>query len=175
MVSTKNLTTIALITALICIVSPFSIPIGPIPVSLSSFIIMLAFAVFKLKKSLIAVCLYILIGAVGVPVFSGFGAGVGKIAGPSGGFILGYILMILAMGLVTFLTKKITGKRYPLLISLIFGTIVLYISGSVWMSITSGLAYKEVLPLAVLPFILPDAAKIAAVYLISPRISKVVR
>ena len=76
---TRSLVLVGLFAAIICIFAPFTVPVGPIPISLATFAIYLAAAVIGSKKGTAAVAVYILIGAVGIPVFSGFGAGIGKI------------------------------------------------------------------------------------------------
>ena len=82
---TKDMTMIALMTALICVAGPLSISIGPIPITLSNFAVYLAAAVLGAKGGPIAVALYLLIGAAGVPVFSGFTGGLQKLIGVTGG------------------------------------------------------------------------------------------
>ena len=91
--STKNTTytlvAIALMTAVICVLAPLSLPIGPVPISMATLVLFLSIYVLGWKKATISVCLYILLGLVGVPVFSGFTGGVSKLAGatlyPDGG------------------------------------------------------------------------------------------
>ena len=91
--STKNTTytlvAIALMTAVICVLAPLSLPIGPVPISMATLVLFLSIYVLGWKKATISVCLYILLGLVGVPVFSGFTGGVSKLAGATGGYIVG--------------------------------------------------------------------------------------
>ena len=88
---TNEMTMISLMTALICVAGPLSISIGPIPITLSNFAVYLAAAVLGAKGDTIAVALYLLIGAVGVPVFSGFSGRLQKLMGVTGGYLVGYI------------------------------------------------------------------------------------
>ena len=83
----------ALMTAVICVLSPFSIPIGPVPVSLSTMAVFLCVYALGLRDGCAAVGLYILLGAFGLPVFSGFSGGIAKLSGPTGGYIIGYLFM----------------------------------------------------------------------------------
>ena len=89
-VNVKTLTTTALLAAVLCILGPLSIPIGPVPISLTS--LALYFMVFLVgpKMSAAACAIYILIGFAGLPVFSGFTGGPQKLAGPTGGYIIGF-------------------------------------------------------------------------------------
>ena len=96
--STRNLTEIAVITALLCVLGPLTIPIGPVPISLAPLAILLGVYILGMKRGTIACMMYLLIGAIGLPVFSGFSGGLGKLAGPTGGYLLGYIFLALIAG-----------------------------------------------------------------------------
>ena len=88
---TRDLTLTALFAAILCVAAPFSIPVGPIPITLATFAIYLAAIVLGKKYGTLAVVIYILLGAVGLPVFSGFSGGFQKIVSATGGYIIGYI------------------------------------------------------------------------------------
>ena len=88
-IKTLDMTTIAVMAALICVAGPLTIPAGPIPLSLATFAVYLAGSVLGRKKGTIAVGLYLLIGIIGVPVFSGFSGGFQKLAGVTGGYLVG--------------------------------------------------------------------------------------
>lgn len=153
----KEMTATALMTALLCVAAPFTIPTGVIPISLATFVIYLAAAILGAKKGSLCVLLYILLGAIGLPVFSGFSGGLGKLAGPTGGYIVGYIFCALIVGLAA----DLFGKRiwvYP--IAMVLGTAVLYAFGTVWFMIQSGNGLAASLALCVVPFLLGDAVKI---------------
>ena len=96
---TKDMTLIAVMAALICVAGPLSIAIGPIPLSLASFAVYLAGAVLGAKRGPLAVAIYLLIGLVGVPVFSGFSGGFQKLIGVTGGYLVGYLPCALLTGL----------------------------------------------------------------------------
>ena len=93
----------ALFSAFICIFSVITIPVGTIPFTLSTFAVMLCALVLGQKMSMLSVLIYIFAGAIGIPVFSGFRAGIGVLIGPTGGYIWSYMLMSLVIG---FFTKK---------------------------------------------------------------------
>ena len=90
----------ALMTAVTCILAPLSIPIGPVPISLTNFAIYLALYLLDWKKGTVSYIIYLLLGLVGLPVFSGFTGGLGKLAGPTGGYIIGFIPMAIIAGIV---------------------------------------------------------------------------
>ena len=96
----------ALMTAVICVLSPFSIPIGPVPISLGTLALFLAVYVLGVGYGTVATILYLFIGFVGVPVFSNFSGGVGKLIGPTGGYLIGYIPMVLVAGIIVDICKK---------------------------------------------------------------------
>ena len=90
----------ALMTAVTCIVAPLSIPIGPVPISLTNFAIYLSLYILGWKKGTVSYLLYLLLGLVGLPVFSGFSGGIAKLAGPTGGYIIGFIPMAIIAGII---------------------------------------------------------------------------
>ena len=101
----KTLTTCALFAALMCICGPLSVPIGPVPVSLTNLVLYLAIMILDTKKTFISYIVYLLIGIVGLPVFSGFQGGIAKVAGPTGGYLVGFLLMVIIGGIIMEKTK----------------------------------------------------------------------
>lgn len=162
-----NLTLIALTAALCCVISPIAIPVGAIPISLSLFAVYLAAALSGPVRGVTAVCLYIVLGAIGLPVFSGFAGGIGHIAGATGGFILGYIPCALVTGLFV-REHNSAAWRYP--VGMTLGTLCCYITGTLWFSLSTGNSIARALSVCVLPFVLFDAAKIAGASLLCPRL-----
>ncbi|MEL4105716.1 biotin transporter BioY [Oscillospiraceae bacterium WX1] len=170
--SIRNMVFTALIAALICVASPFVIPIGPIPLSLATLAIYLAASVLNWKYGTLAVIVYILIGAVGLPVFSGFTGGVQKLVGVTGGFIIGYIPCALVIGL---LVDKFELKKWKYPVAMVLGTIVLYACGTAWFIHVTGAPFQKALTLCVLPFLIGDAIKIALASLIAPVLRKTLK
>lgn len=164
---TKDITTIGILAAIICVIAPFSLPIGVVPISLTTAVIMLVSSVFPGIKAILAVLIYILIGLVGIPVFSNFRGGIGQLLGPTGGYIIGYLFLAV---IVSLFSKK--NNRVFLAIGLIVGTIVLYGIGTAWMAVATKIDFLKAITIGVLPFIVPDAAKIAAVTILAPILKK---
>lgn len=167
-VSVKDIVLIALMTAVLCIISPFSImiPFSIVPVTLATFGIYLIVYVMGLKKGLISVVLYVLLGFVGLPVFTGFSGGVVKVLGPTGGYIIGYIFLALTEGLfVDFFNEK-----WIKVLGMIIGTIVLYVFGTLWISYQSKMTFVEALYVAVIPFIIGDIFKMIVAVLLGDNI-----
>jgi biotin transport system substrate-specific component len=162
---TKAITTTALMTAVLCILGPLSIPIGPVPISLGTLAIYLTMYVLDTKRGCAAVILYIMAGLAGLPVFSGFSGGAGKLFGPTGGYILGYIPMAFLIGLVI---DRYYKNRLLCIIAIEAATWILYLLGTLWLAHQAGMRFGAALSAGVIPFILPDLAKIVAAALIGP-------
>jgi biotin transport system substrate-specific component len=154
---TKNLVYIAVLAAIICIFSPWAVPIGPVPVTLATFAVYFTAAVSGWKRGGLAVLLFILIGGIGVPVFSSFQGGFQKLIGPTGGFILGYIPCSLITG---WFVDKFEGRKWIYPAGMAAGTVVLYLLGTLWFVFVSGTGLVSALYLCVLPFLVGDALKI---------------
>ena len=165
-ISVKDMAFVAMFSALIAVCSIISIPIGEVPITLQTFAVCLAAAMLGWKRGTLSVFIYVLLGAVGVPVFAGFKGGPGVLAGPTGGYIIGYIVMAAVSGL---LLVHLCGKEgqegytYPkIAVSLVAGLAFCYLLGSIWFYIISGWTIRKVLMSCVVVFLPGDALKIAA-------------
>ena len=98
--SVKTMTMCAIMAALMCILGPMSIPIGAVPISFTNLVIYLTVYLLGAKKGCISYLIYMLLGVVGLPVFSGYTGGIAKLAGPTGGYLVGFILLALISGMV---------------------------------------------------------------------------
>ena len=162
----------AMFAALIAVCSLISIPVGTVPVTLQTFAVCLAAAMLGFKRGTLSVLVYILLGAVGVPVFAGMKGGIGVLAGPTGGYIIGFILTAVTVGIAA----DRWGRRVlPLAVSMIIGVLLCYVVGTVWFVIVTGTDLIGALTLCVAPFLLPDALKIALAVLLANRLDKAVR
>lgn len=153
----KDIAIISVAAAMICVVSPVSIPIGDIPISLATFIIYLIAAIIGPKKGTISVLVYILVGIIGVPVFSNYRAGISVIVGVTGGYIVGYIPLALLTGIFIY---KCKGKIWMYPIGMILGTIVCYFIGTIWYMFNTHNNLMGSLLVCVVPFLLFDLIKI---------------
>ena len=167
----KDMVFTAMFAALIAVCSIISIPIGEVPVTLQTFAICLTAAMLGWKRGTLAVFIYILLGAIGVPVFAGMSGGIGILAGPTGGYIIGFILTSLIVG---FAADCWARKALSLAIAMVAGVLACYVTGTIWFMVVTGMGLVESLMLCVVPFLLFDAAKIALAVLLSNRLSKVV-
>lgn len=160
---------IALMTALMCILGPISIPIGAVPVSFTNFVIYIISYLLSTKFSVISCCIYLLIGTIGIPVFSGFSGGIAKLAGPTGGYLVGFIFMAAISGIFV---KKFRDKMLLQILGMALGTLADYILGTVWFIIEARCNLFYALTVCVFPFLFADGMKIFAACKIGPIIRK---
>ena len=151
------MTTCALMAALMCALGPLSVPIGPVPVTLTNLVIYLSVWLLGAKGATVSVLLYLLLGAVGLPVFSGFQGGLAKLVGPTGGYLVGFLFVAFLGGL----TVEKTKANLPLtILGLIGGTALLYLLGTIWFMVQTGSDLGRAMTLCVYPFIPFDLGKI---------------
>ena len=171
---TRDMTLTAVAAALICITGPLTIAAGPVPLSLATFAVYLAGAILGKKRGTAAVGLYLLIGIIGVPVFSGFSGGFQKLAGVTGGYLAGYLPCAFLAGLGAEKAEK-EGRKWLLPGMMAAGTAVLYAVGTAWFMIQTGNSLGAALGLCVLPFLPGDAVKIAAAAMLAVPVRKAVK
>ena len=171
------MTTSALMTAIICILGPLSLPIGPVPVSLTNLAIYLTMYILDWKAGTIAYCLYMLIGLIGLPVFSGFAGGPGKLFGPTGGYIIGFLPMAIVIGLGLKGTLKLAKKSVILsviasIILMEAATWIPYLLGTAWLAYSMKMTFIQALSAGVIPFIIEDLIKMVIVAIVGPTLRK---
>ena len=168
----KNLAYIGLMSAIMCILSPITIPLsGGVGVTLGIFVIMFMTYVMGMGRTLICYGIYLLLGIVGLPVFAGFQGGVGALLGPTGGFLVGYVAVIVSEGLML----KIKEKRLFLVIGSVIGLLLCYILGCLWYMRIMDVNFVGALWMCVIPFVAFDGMKVAMVCVIGPPCKKRVK
>lgn len=160
-----HLTATAAAAAALCVLSPWAVPVGPVPVSLCTLLLYLSAWLFSPGRATAAVAVYVLVGAAGLPVFSGFMGGLGRLAGPTGGYIVGYLPLA---AICACFVRRFPGRRGMQLLGMVLGTAVLYAVGTGWFCIQTQVGIAEGLTACVLPFLPGDGAKIAAALLLGP-------
>ncbi len=170
-----DLAYIAMGASLIAICSWISIP-TTVPFTLQTFAVFFVLLLLGGERGTLAALVYVLLGAVGVPVFSGFSGGIGVLLGNTGGYILGFLFV----GLIYMLFMKIFKKNiYIKIAALVLGLLVCYVFGTAWfmyvyMQNTGEIGLIAVLNLCVFPFIIPDLVKMAIAVVIAKRIGPVI-
>ncbi|MCR5452612.1 MAG: biotin transporter BioY [Lachnospiraceae bacterium] len=166
---------VALMAAVCCIMGPLSIPIGPIPVSLTMVAVFLSEYALGTKWGTLSYVIYLLIGLVGAPVFSGFTGGVGKLFGPTGGYLFGMIFMGLITGLFITVSEKLSSKILKILVQtggMILGAAVNYLLGTIYFISLTHVSFTEGLMTCVVPFVAIDMIKILLVLLVGNTVRK---
>ncbi len=172
-ISTAQMTVTALMTAITCILAPMAlpIPVSPVPISLTNLVIFFMAYILGTKLSVVSYVLYLLLGTVGLPVFSGFSGGVGKLLGPTGGYLIGFIFLAAISG---FFVEKFPAKIYMHVIGMILGMAVCYAFGTAWLAGQLGMSFVAGLGVGVIPYLPGDTAKIIIAIIAGPQIRKAV-
>lgn len=171
--NTYDMAYIGIFTVLIAICSWISIPMQ-IPFTLQTFAVFLAVAVLGGRRGTLSVVVYVLLGAIGVPVFAGFTGGLGIIMNNTGGYIIGFIFAALAMWLM----ERLFGRKFWVqAVSMVIGLVICYAFGTVWFMLvymrnTGTIGLMTVLGWCVIPFIIPDAVKIMLALVLSNALKK---
>lgn len=175
-ITTKELVFTALMAVIIAVCSWISIP-TTVPFTLQTFGVFMAVGLLGGRKGTISVLVYILLGAVGVPVFAGFSSGIGVLFGTTGGYIVGFLLS----GLVYWAMTAVFGEKLPIMIiAMVIGLLVCYAFGTAWFMIvyaknTAPIGLLTALGWCVFPFIIPDCIKIALAVVLTKQLKKYVK
>ena len=172
---TYDIVYIAVFAVIMAICSWISIP-TTVPFTLQTFGVFIAVGVLGGKRGSLAVLVFIILGAIGVPVFSGMSGGVGILLGSTGGYIIGFLFSALVMWAMEKLPVKNT---FTQILSMILGLVVCYAFGTVWFMVVYSRAngpvgLAAVLGWCVIPFIIPDLVKIAVAFGFSKKLKKYV-
>lgn len=166
---------IGMSAAIIAVCAWIQIPLT-VPITLQTMGVALVAGLFGAKRSTFATLLYILIGAIGVPVFSGFKSGFGVLLGSTGGYIIGFIFTALIVGLVSDKTNKL----WAIILSMVLGVLVCYAFGTAWFAVVYAktnepASLMTILGWCVIPFLIPDAVKIAVAAVLTNRLKKFIK
>lgn len=173
---TVDLAYIAVGAVLIAVCSWISIPTN-IPFTLQTFAVFCVLGLLGGKRGVLSILVYLLLGAVGVPVFAGFNGGFSVIIGPTGGYLVAFILM----GLLYWLFEALFGtKLYIRIIAMVLGLLVCYAFGTAWFMVvyartTGPMELGAALASCVIPFIIPDLVKMAVAILLTSKVQKYIR
>ena len=168
--TTKQMTTTAIMTAILCILGPLSvpIPISPVPLTLTNLVICFSTCILGWKLGTISYLLYLFIGLIGFPVFSSFGSGFGKLFGPTGGYLLGFIPLAIISGLAF----EQCSRKLPLFLLLVLGALINYALGTLWLSIQANLTFMQALLAGVIPYLPGDLLKTILALILAPALKK---
>ena len=173
---TLDMAYIGLFACLMAICAWISIP-GEIPFTLQTMGVFLAVGLLGGKRGTLAVLVYVLLGVVGLPVFSGFTGGLGRLLGATGGYILGF----LASALVMWAVEKLLGdKTWTRILGMLLGLAACYAFGTAWFLVVytrakGAISLMSVLGMCVIPYIIPDLLKIAVALVLTGTLKRFVK
>ena len=166
---------IPLMSVIITLCAWITIPFA-VPFTMQTFGVFLALKILGGRDGTLSVLIYLLMGAVGLPVFSSFGAGVGYILGPTGGYLAGFLLC----AVIYYIFEKVSGKGKSDLLPLITGMLAYYLCGTLWFIFSqrvsgSAVPFAESILLCTLPYIIPDVLKLFLAQITAPKIKRIIR
>ena len=176
--TTADMAYIAMMAVIITLCAWISVPITPqVSFTMQTFAVFCALGLLGGRRGSTAVLLYILMGAVGLPVFSGMAGGIGKLLGPTGGYILGFLFSALLYWL---LERRAGRSALSLGLVLLLGNLVCYAFGTAWFMVVyardnGAVGLMTALGWCVIPFIIPDLVKMALAMGISARLRRYVK
>lgn len=162
----------SLFVAFIAIGAFIVIPIGPVPIVLQNMFVLLAGILLGPVWGLTCVAIYLLTGFAGLPVFAGGTSGIGKLFGPTGGYLLGYLPAVF----VTASISKGLGKKMSSdIIAMVIGSLIVYAIGVPWLKIVTSMTYEKAFVVGMYPFLIGDALKIIAAAFIAKTLRPVIK
>lgn len=167
--STLRIARCGLCIALLAVASSISIPLGPVPFTLQTLVLALLPGALGGRDAVVTVALYLVLGGLGLPVFSGFSGGIASLVGPTGGFLWGFLVGTLAAAAV--LHVKQLPEHARDIVAAVVMLLIAYALGTAQLMILMGMTPVEALTVAVVPFIVPDAVKLT----VGVHIGRVVR
>ena len=165
---TRSIVLCGLSIAFLSVGAAIILPLGPIPFTLQTLMLILISLILTPKEAIVAVGGYLLLGAIGLPIFSGLTGGFGVLLGPTGGFLIGFFVAVLLTSLLRLaFEKKIFSLRRFLVLdvfSILIIILVYYSLGLLWFMYLTGSTFITALTLCVIPFIVPDIIKAIAAF-----------
>ena len=160
---TRSIAYVGMTVALLAVSAWVSVPLGPVPFTLQTFVLAFALLILSPKECLASLGCYLVLGAVGVPVFSGMRGGIGMLAGATGGFLWGFVVgAIVAIALLRVLPLR--GTRFDFVrgfTACLAFLLVSYVCGWVQLMLVSGMGPAPAFMAAIAPFVVPDLVKLA--------------
>lgn len=148
----------SLMATLTAVGAYIAIPIGPVPIVLQNLFVMLAGLLLGGRWGLTSVGVYLLAGAIGLPVFAGGTGGLGKFVGPTGGYLLGFAAAAYVIGIIS---ERGKGRVVIDVLAMVAGMFIIYIVGVSWLKVVTGMSISKVITVGMLPFLPGDVLKIA--------------
>ncbi len=171
-ISVKETVIVSIFTAMTVLGGYIAIPLGPVSMVLSNFVILLSGLLLGSKRGTAVAFTYLLLGSLGLPVFAGGTSGIAHIIGPTGGYLIGYLPAAFITGLMSEYKKRSLFKDT---IALIIGALSIYAFGIPWLKFSLGMSWIKAISAGMLPFLPGDAVKIIAAALISIKMHELIQ
>jgi biotin transport system substrate-specific component len=149
----------SLFVALIAVGAFIAIPVGPVPIVLQNMFVLLAAIILGPVWALVCVAIYLVIGLAGLPVFAGGTSGIGKLFGPTGGYLLGYLPCVFV---TAWISKALGHKLISDMLAMLIGSLIVYAVGVPWLSTVIDKSLQDTLVVGMYPFLIGDAVKVVA-------------
>ncbi len=162
----------ALFAALIAAGAFIAIPVGPVPIVLQNLFVLLAGLILGPRWGVYSVALYLLMGGFGFPVFAGGTGGIGRLFGPTGGYLFGYLPAVFVAGLIS---EQLNKTRAGDAAAMVAGSAMVYGAGIPWLKFATGMAWDKAIMAGMVPFIPGDLVKIVAAVFAARIIRQVVK
>lgn len=168
---TIDLVYIGLFAALIAVCAWIAIPLT-VSVTLQTLGVCLAGGLLGCRRATLATVIYVLLGIIGLPVFTGFGSGISAVSGPTGGYIIGFIFTAFIAGIGA---DRAGAKIWKNIVFMALGVIVCYVFGTIWFVIAYKVSFSSALATCVFPFLIPDAVKVVLAAVLTNRLKRFVK
>lgn len=162
----------SLIAALTAVGAYIHVPIGLVPVVLQNLFVLLAGLLLGSRWGIMSIGIYLLVGAIGLPVFSGGGGGIAHFAGPTGGYLLGFALAAFVTG---FIAERSAERAAGYILAVIAGSIMIYICGVPWLKVVTGMSWTKAAMVGMVPFLAGDIVKATVALILARSIRPVLR
>ena len=166
-IDVRTMTMTALCTAMLVILSQLSIPMpSGMPITLQTLAVAICGCMLSWRASLLCIGCYLMLGAVGLPVFASFGAGLAKLTGVTGGFLWGFLLLAVACSVGSRARNRFAGYALGAV-----GLILCHVMGSLQFSLVNGIPFGAAAMVASVPYLIKDALSVVAAWVLSQKIT----
>lgn len=169
MTSTKQVVNVGIMVGLLILASQISFKLGPIPITAQTLMVMIIATLMRVKDSIVVGLVYLLMGAIGLPVFASLNGGLAYLLGPTGGFLISFPIML---GLISY-TLSNNNSWYVKVLSYFVATAICYLVGVEYFMLTTGYSLMESLNLCVYPFVLGDLLKIGCAVVCTDKLTQI--
>ncbi len=148
------------------------VPVGPVPIVLSTLFVILSGLLLGSRWGLTSMALYLLVGAIGIPVFAGGKGGLAHFLGPTGGYLFGYLL---ASWITGFISERSRGRMILDILAVVIGSLAIYGLGVPWLKMVAQMSWQKTFVAGVLPFLIGDSVKAIVVLFLARAIRPVLK